>query len=228
MALFAIGDIHGCNQTFNALLDKFDFSKQDELVLIGDYIDRGPDSKGVLDTILKKRQQGYTIYCLRGNHEQIFLDAFTSISFTLQQFYRAGGKATLDSFGVKSVHEIDPYYLDFINSLPHFLEIGRFIFVHGGLNFEEANPLNDQDAMLWERFWHSQINYRWLGDRIIIHGHTPITKTEHEGMVALTKNGPDQAINLDTGCVYEDRTGMGVLSAINLDTFDCFYQENID
>lgn len=228
MALYAIGDIHGCNRTFQALLNKIQLSKSDELVLIGDYIDRGPDSKGVLDTILDKRQEGYTIHCLRGNHEQIFLDAFTSVTFTLQLFHRAGGKATLESFGTNNLQDIDAYYLDFINSLPHFLEIGRFIFVHAGLNFDEPNPLKDQDAMLWERYWHASINYEWLGDRIIIHGHTPIPKQEHQGMVTLTKNGPDRAINLDTGCVYEDRPGMGELTAINLDSFDCFFQENID
>lgn len=228
MALYAIGDIHGCNRSFQALLQKIDLQQDDELVLIGDYMDRGPDSKGVLDTIFALRQAGHTVHCLRGNHEQIFLDALTTNHHALQLFLRAGGKSTLKSFDAILPGEIDAYYLDFINNLPYYVELGRFIFVHGGLNFSLDDPLLDQESMLWERYWYDHIDYEWLGDRYIIHGHTPIEHRVHKGMLALAKNGSDRAINLDTGCVYPDRDGMAILSAVNLDTFEGIYQENID
>lgn len=228
MALYAIGDIHGCNRSFQALLQKLNLQGADELVLVGDYLDRGPDSKGVLDTIFELEQAGHNVYCLRGNHEQILIEALSSVTYTLQRFYGAGGKATLRSFGVMAPREIDDYYLDFIHDLPHYVEIGRFIFVHGGLNFDHPDPLYDQESMLWERYWYDKINYEWLEDRYIIHGHTPIPQQQHEGLLLLAKNGPGRMINLDTGCVYPYREGMGLLTAVNLDTFEGIYQANID
>ncbi|MEO0876095.1 MAG: metallophosphoesterase, partial [Bacteroidota bacterium] len=66
MRKFAISDIHGCLKTFEALLDQIQFTTQDELYLLGDYIDRGPDSKGVIDLIWKMQADGYQVKCLRG------------------------------------------------------------------------------------------------------------------------------------------------------------------
>ena len=70
MRRFAISDIHGCARTFEALLDRIAFTSQDELYLLGDYIDRGGDSKGVLDLIFRFQKEGYAVQCLLGNHEQ--------------------------------------------------------------------------------------------------------------------------------------------------------------
>ena len=70
MHRFAISDIHGCAKTFEALLDRIALSTQGELYLLGDYLDRGPDSKGVLDLIFRLQREGYAVHCLRGNHEQ--------------------------------------------------------------------------------------------------------------------------------------------------------------
>jgi len=75
MRQFAIADIHGHLKTFKALLREINFTVFDELFLLGDFIDRGPDSKGVIDYIEELKQTGYTVYCLRGNHEQLCLDA---------------------------------------------------------------------------------------------------------------------------------------------------------
>ena len=66
MRKFAISDIHGCLKSFEALLDKIQLSTSDELYILGDYIDRGPDSKGVIDYIWKLEQEGYAVKCLRG------------------------------------------------------------------------------------------------------------------------------------------------------------------
>ena len=73
MSKYAISDIHGCIATFKTLLDKIKFSKEDELYLLGDYIDRGPDSKGVIDHIWYLQKSGYQVHCLRGNHENMLL-----------------------------------------------------------------------------------------------------------------------------------------------------------
>ncbi len=82
MRKLAIGDIHGCNKTFKALLDQINLSKDDELTLLGDYIDRGPDSKGVIDTIINLQSSGYQVRALRGNHDiQKMYKRWTNKSF---------------------------------------------------------------------------------------------------------------------------------------------------
>ena len=70
MNKFAISDIHGCAKNFKALLDRISLSLGDELYLLGDYIDRGPDSKGVIDHVWQLQKTGHTVHCLCGNHEQ--------------------------------------------------------------------------------------------------------------------------------------------------------------
>jgi serine/threonine protein phosphatase 1 len=74
--VFAIGDIHGCNDAFHQMLfTEIKVSKDDEIYCIGDYIDRGPDSKGVVDTIISLQRSGFRIHTLRGNHEQMMIDS---------------------------------------------------------------------------------------------------------------------------------------------------------
>ena len=98
----AISDIHGCCKTFKALLNKIKFNSNDELYLLGDYIDRGPDSKGVIDYIWQLQKEGYQVNCLRGNHEQMMLRA-AFVENKLDHWMRNGGETTLFSFGNTSV-----------------------------------------------------------------------------------------------------------------------------
>ena len=71
----AFSDIHGCNRTFSALLDQVAPDTGDELYFLGDYIDRGPDTKGVIDRIWGLEQEGLTVHCLLGNHEQMLMNS---------------------------------------------------------------------------------------------------------------------------------------------------------
>ena len=98
MRQFTISDIHGCNISFNALLDQIGLTTADELFLLGDYIDRGPDSKGVLDTIIGLRSNGYKVRCLMGNHDEAILKARNNRPFYLEWMTGWGGEETLDSF----------------------------------------------------------------------------------------------------------------------------------
>ncbi len=76
-----IGDIHGCNLTFNSLLfEHLNIYPEDEIFLFGDYIDRGPDSKGVINTILSLKENGYQISTLRGNHEQMMMESTNNVT----------------------------------------------------------------------------------------------------------------------------------------------------
>ncbi|MEZ4987733.1 MAG: metallophosphoesterase [Saprospiraceae bacterium] len=115
---YAIGDIHGCLHTFEALLDQISLTTSDELFLLGDYIDRGWNSKGVIDKIIALRQEGYHVTTLRGNHEQMLIDSWKE---EVEQGYRfTGDEDLLQSFGARSVKDIPTSYIDFCHSLPYY------------------------------------------------------------------------------------------------------------
>ena len=125
---FAISDIHGCSKTLIKLvLDEIKLTKSDELYLLGDYINKGPDSKGVIDFIFELRNSGYNVQCLRGNHEQYLLDGL-EFSWEEIAFKNRGGKETLASFGVEDIHKIPQKYLDFISALPFYIETEKISF----------------------------------------------------------------------------------------------------
>src|SRR5690348_12378540 len=97
----AIGDIHGCARTFRRLLEKVELDRADTLYLLGDLIDRGPDSKGVIEMILKLLEDGFDIRPIRGNHEELMLLAIRSGVFEdLLDWLENGGGSTLMSYGV--------------------------------------------------------------------------------------------------------------------------------
>ena len=224
MNKYTISDIHGCLQTFKALLKQINFNKNDELYLLGDYVDRGPDSKGVFDLIWELQQEGYQVHCLRGNHEQLLLDSFQSTEKDLM-WKRNGGVQTLASF-IKDGHTSIPRnYIHFIEELPYYFEVDQYILVHAGLNFDVPNPLEAQHSMMWIRKWYDQIVPSWLGDRIIVHGHTPTQKSEIELMHSRLDQLP--VLDIDGGCVYE-RYGMGYLCAFELTRQQLYFQRNQD
>ena len=201
MPQYAIGDIHGCSKTFNELLNKIDLIEGDELYLLGDYIDRGPDSKGVIDTIFELREKGFNVICLRGNHEFMLLDALKNREGR-DNFIRNGGKQTLQSFDTVRPIDLPKEYIIFFESLPFYHEVGDYILVHAGLNFLESDPLTDTEAMMWIRNWYRWIDYNWLENRIVLHGHTPISLLE---MIDQCENiATNQYVNLDGGC-YKNR-----------------------
>src|SRR5687768_5295534 len=144
---YVIGDIHGCAKTFSQLLAQFSFSKDDALYLLGDYIDRGPDSKGVIDMILELRSAGHVVHTLRGNHEQMMLDATKDYSHR-KLWLANGGVEALKSFGEGSVDDLDPKYINFLEQTKYYYEVGDYLLVHAGLNLSLSDPLTDTDSML--------------------------------------------------------------------------------
>lgn len=225
MRRFAISDIHGCAQTFTALLQRIDLQPEDALFLLGDYIDRGPDSRGVLDRIFNLKEKGHAVYCLRGNHEQLLLNALSDPAH-LERFALNGGLETMLSFRAMRPEQIPAPYLDFIADLPHYLEIPGYILVHAGLRFGKEGPLSHLHDMIWIRNWHEDIHYDWLGARRILHGHTPIEKEAILQQAAHLETA--RFLDIDAGCVYTSRPGMGHLCAFDLDSGELFFQENIE
>ena len=224
MKRFAISDIHGCLKTFKALLKQIGFSKEDELYLLGDFVDRGPDSKGVIDHVWKLQQEGHAVFCLKGNHEQMFLDAVHNIN-ARGHWLKYGGWQTLESFQVQQITDIPKEYISWFKDLPHYLRTDGYFLVHAGLNFRIKNPMEDEVAMLWERNWYHQINHQWLDNRLIVHGHTPTKKLIIQNNLSQLMHTP--VINIDAGCVFNTR-GYGDLCALNLDNRVLHFHENID
>ncbi len=177
MRTYILTDIHGNNELFRSSLKQVGLKKTDRLIILGDMLDRGKDSKGVFDTIFLLKESGFNIECLMGNHEKMFLDATLNIN-NLNQWLLNGGDKTLTSFLTKSIEKIPSKYVEFIQSFKYFLELDNYIFVHAGLNMNIADPFSDLQTILWEREPFKFLNKEWLGDRIIIHGHNPQSKIE--------------------------------------------------
>ena len=115
MRNFAIGDIHGCINTLRSLIEEQIKPEPGDIVyFLGDYINKGPDSKGVLDYLLSLKTSNLSIKCLRGNHEQYLLDA---LQYPWEEvgFRSRGGQETLRSFGSRQVQDIPEQHIDFIS-----------------------------------------------------------------------------------------------------------------
>jgi len=164
---YAIADIHGCARTFRALLTTINLRDDDELYLLGDYIDRGPDSKGVLDTITHLTCR---LTALRGNHEDLWLQAMKSglgyLFFDASYARAMGLLATQRSFARCDLTS----YLTFVSSLPLWHETDDYLFVHAELDLSLSDPFGPQgrEAMLWSR------GKGYQGGKPLICGHTPL------------------------------------------------------
>ena len=214
--LLAIGDIHGCMNPFRELVEKkIRISKSDRIVLLGDYIDRGSQSREVIDYIIDLQKQGFDIIPLMGNHESMLIDSLGSEQ-SLYNWSMNGGSETLFSFGIKSSKDLDLKYLHFFKSLLFYYILDQFIFVHAGFNNEISDPFQDKSQMIWSRR-ESYSNPVFSG-KIIVHGHTPVPLALCNEAVLSDRN----VINIDTGCVYDKSGGYGHLTALELYTRELF------
>lgn len=225
MRRFAVSDIHGCAKSFRALMKRVSFSKKDELYVLGDLIDRGPDSKGVVDYIWELQAEGHQVFCLRGNHDQMLLDAQNDMEWH-KTWKLAGGDKTMDSFEVDRSANIPKKYLDFFNSLPFHLEVAEYILVHAGFSFNLSNPFDEFHSMLWRKHkWYDRIDREWLGDRIIIHGHVPKKKNVISLMLKQLDRTP--VLTIDNGCFF-NKLGLGRLCAFEMTHRELYFQDCID
>jgi serine/threonine protein phosphatase 1 len=207
--LFAIGDIHGCFDSLRELVEhKIKIRKSDKLVFLGDYIDRGNQSRKVIDYIIGLKDKDFDITTLIGNHESMLLEALLNEDF-LPEWIRNGGSATLKSFGIKSIKQLGQSYIDFFKALQYYCLIDNFLFVHAGFNDNISNPLEDKYHMIWSR--REEYTNPVLKNKIIIHGHTPVP----ELICRQEIQDKNRVVNIDTGCVYGDIEGYGRLSAYN-------------
>ncbi|QMU31255.1 metallophosphoesterase family protein [Adhaeribacter radiodurans] len=215
MSRYAISDMHGCAKTFRYLVEEsIKLQPTDQLFLLGDYIDRGPDTKGVIDFILELRAKGIAVTTLMGNHELMLLESLESDKYLLT-WLRNGGQATLASFNVQQVTDIPVTYLNFFNQLDFFTELDDYLLVHAGFNFQASNPFTDYESMVWIR--NFKLDKQFTNGRRIVHGHTPTGANQIKHSVTRPIF---PVINIDGGCVYSRPSGLGKLVALNLDTLE--------
>ena len=187
-----IGDIHGCLELLKRLMDRVKWQPdQDRLIFLGDYIDRGPDSKGVIDFLLQLMRESEKVQCLMGNHESMFLDFLSGVD--ISTFLINGGEDTLRSYYFDGETIIPPEHIHFLKNLQILLEVQNYCTVHAGL--KPGLQIKDQsiDDMIWirEPFIYSKYDF---GKKIIF-GHT----------VFYNPLVMDNKIGLDTGAVYGNK-----------------------
>jgi serine/threonine protein phosphatase 1 len=216
---YAIADIHGCCKTFHALIKRLQIRGKDRIYLLGDYIDRGPDSKGVLDTIMNP---DCNVAALMGNHEDMWLRASVKTGDpdpwvedeAVNIWMENGGQATLKSFAGTDTKP----YLAFLRELPLFVELDDFFLVHAEFDFSLSDPFGKAgiDSMLWSR------GKPYHGKKPVLCGHTPLPLEQIQAGLQTNK------INIDNGCCYVDRMGCHNLLAYGLDDGQLYIQKNIE
>jgi serine/threonine protein phosphatase 1 len=204
--ILAIGDVHGCSLALDALLDSIATRDEDTLVFLGDYVDRGPDSRGVIERLIALSSLPNFV-ALRGNHDLWMLRARQSPQWLHPWLGKGvGGLATLESYDARNFADIPHAHWDFLNSTQLFHETENFLFAHAGLDGDL--PLQDQseEALLWRRVTETAPHF---SGKIFICGHT------------AQKNG----VPLDLGhaiCVDTYAHGGGWLSALDCDSRQVF------
>jgi serine/threonine protein phosphatase 1 len=233
---WVIPDSHGCLKTVRKLVEgQIRLKRNDKLYFLGDYIDRGPDSKGLIDYIMQLSFDGFEVTAIRGNHEDFMVKVWEEamqpwrISNIIgkgrirKEWMESGGEPTLQSFGTTDMQLIPAAYIDWIKSLPLYIELEKYILVHAGFNFEADDIFSDEQAMMWARDY--SIIPEKTNFRKVIHGHVPVPL---DFIQAGLKSDSFQFIALDNGVYMLDRPGFGNLTALELSTLELLTQSNLD
>lgn len=199
----AISDIHGELEMFEQLLQAAQYDPgNDQLILLGDYVDRGPDSKGVLERVIELKKLGAIV--LRGNHDEMMLAAAADESGARERWARNGAIPTLQSYdsaiqGMELPSGADFWeHIDFIGQLGYYHETEEYIFVHAGV--QPGQPVQETDpfTLMWirEEFYEA-----YTGDKTVVFGHTPafvLRGTENHNVFF----GGNRIIGIDGGAVF--------------------------
>lgn len=203
MRRFVIGDIHGCMKSLRTLIETLQPEPDDELIFLGDYIDRGPDSRDVIDQLIQLRDR-CNMLALRGNHE-IMLLAVAIGGLPPEHWLASGGIATLTSYG-GAIARIPDEHMAFLRGLLPSYETENEIFVHAC--YEPHVPIDQQpdETLYWKHLGPILPPPHMSGKRVFV-GHTPQPQGNILDMGYL--------VCLDTYCF-----GRGYLTALNLDTYE--------
>lgn len=225
--VYAVGDIHGRSDLLARLHDKIlaDMATAPEqyrvLVYLGDYIDRGPDSRGVIDQVLAFRPDGTERVFLKGNHESAMLAALEGNMAQAREWMNYGGLPALQSYGINikpeslkspagllSLYEqlqrqVPESHRNFLNALLPSFFLGDYLFVHAGVNPQHPLTAQKEEDLLWIRDGFLRCR-RYLG-KVIVHGHTITSQPDVR----------DNRIGIDTGAYATGRLTAMVLAGTN-------------
>lgn len=197
---FVVGDLHGCVEELERLLEALQPTAADTICFLGDYIDRGPSPRGVVERMLRLREEGPSCVFLKGNHEDMFLAYVGYPGHHGEAFLLNGGRPTLASYGLAGLppweiaERLPDAHREFFLSLQTQATFGRFLCVHAGVR--PSRPLDEQseEDLLWIREEFIKATHRF--PYTVLYGHTP----QREVRLHLPF-----AVGLDTGLVYGNR-----------------------
>ena len=212
----AVSDIHGCLETFLALLEGVRLKKKDQLFIVGDAINRGPNSAGVLDLILSLKEKQYQVFYLRGNHEQIVLKSHKNTIEDRKKLLKS-----LKSKNLLKAGEIKAPYLTLLKNTYHYVELPDYYLVHGGFNLRGTHPFEDIFSMMnMKRF---EGDRERLNQKTVITGHSPTAI----GTITNNLQKNKASICIDNGCV-NTKKGQGNLLCLELNSQQIILQKNIE
>lgn len=222
---YAVGDVHGCLDKLLRLLDVLNYDPaEDRLIFLGDYIDRGPDSKGVVDLLLRLQRENADNIFLMGNHEDNFLTYVHACTtgehdnyWLSEPFFAGGGVTTLQSYHPTLRHPTNPQlveaipaeHLQFMSQLPLFWQDDTYLLVHAGIR--PGIPLERQYENDLLRIRRPFLFTPHGLDKCVVFGHTPFRDVLWE----------QDKIGIDTGACFQV-AGYGKLTALCLQTQQTF------
>lgn len=204
---FVVGDVHGCLDELERLLDHLAPRTGDTICFLGDYVDRGPDPRGVIDRLLRLRREGPDCIYLKGNHEDMFLAFMGESGRHGDAFLWNGGDATLESYGCADLsgsevaRRLPPEHREFLQGLRTHAYLDAFLCVHAGVRPTRPLAAQSEEDLLWIR--EEFISRTHPFPYTVLFGHTP----QREVFVDLPYK-----VGLDTGLVYGNR-----LSCLEID-----------
>nr|WIE91833.1 metallophosphoesterase family protein [Mesorhizobium sp. WSM4875] len=212
--VYAIGDVHGCYDELRTLeqkieLDALQFRGRKIIIMLGDYVDRGPNSRRVVEHLMAPPPEGFMRVCLAGNHEVAML-AYLDGHLSLEPWLRVGGRETLFSYGIDPDRLADLYgsseevverireaipatHVAFMRTLPVMICSERFLFVHAGIRPGIALEAQDEADLLNIRSEFLAAAHRL--DRWVVHGHTIVDVPTLDG----------RRLGIDTGAFQSGR-----------------------
>lgn len=230
--IYAIGDIHGRLDLLDDLLERIDEDDRQRgaadtaLIFLGDLIDRGPSSSGVIDRLISLRETPQEIRFLMGNHEEVFLLASQGDVKAMRLFVRIGGMETILSYGITEeeyratdfetltelfARRVPVEHVSFVSSFEDYVEVGDYLFVHAGIR--PGIPIEAQTPS----------DLRWIRDEFLRHGGDHGRRVVHGHSVRVDVEPKSNRIGIDTGAYASNR-----LSAVGLEGDQHWFLSTLD
>jgi len=182
-------------------------------------INRGEHSNKVIDDIIKKQEEGYNIFPIRGNHEQLFINLIDEPAELLNKYAKYYKSQNL----INKQGKIKTKYLKFLLNLPYYLENENCIFVHAALDLTRDDIFANKHFMVYSRFQRG--NKKKLNGKRLIHGHLP----QNYNLIKENIKNKSSIIGIDNGCIFGDRKKeMGRLICLDTDLLETISVKNID